>query len=78
MKSTRELYLIDASTLRELPYEEALERKIAGAERAKQHYRELAQKEILFSTAYYKQHDKYKASIKARNHTQKLLAELEL
>jgi len=76
MKSTKELYLISPQQLRKLPYEEALKQKIRGAEEAKSLYRSNANKEIKFSKEFNKQWDLYKASDKAKAHTQGLLKEL--
>lgn len=77
--STFELYNLDPSSLRKLPYEEALKAKIDGALFAMRQYREKAN--IIhpkFSDEYNKWRDKYESSAKAKQHNEDLLKELDL
>ena len=77
--STFELYNIDPSSLRKLPYEEALQAKIDGARFAMRQYRAKADKIYpKFSDEYNKWMKKYKTSEKALEHSRKLLEELDL
>ena len=75
--STYDLYNIDPSSLRELPYEEALKAKIDGARFAMRQYAALGTK-TLGTTEYEMWLAKYQASEKAIEHNRKLLEELDL
>lgn len=79
MKSTLELYNIDPSSIADIPYKDALNRKIAGARFAMRKYRALADEiRNKNSHEYFDLRDKYLASEKALNHTQYLIDEINI
>ena len=78
--STFELFNLYPSSLRELPYEEALQAKIDGALFAMRQYADKAKKAL--DNKENKQYEiwlkKYQNSEKALEHSRKLLEELDL
>ena len=77
MKTTHELYGIDPKTLRFMPYGEALEAKVIGAEESMKKYSFKAKAFIKNEKKYKCFTSKYEASKDAKNHTLKLLKELD-
>ncbi len=78
MKSTYDLYLINASDLVSMGYREATEAKIDGARTAMRHYNALA-REVLSSDEkeYERLLKKYKASESSIKWNRELLREME-
>ena len=78
MKSTYDLYLINASDLASMGYEEAIEAKIDGARKAMQHYNKLAREVLNTDREKYKELlEKYNSSENSIKWNKELLREME-
>ena len=78
MKSTYDLYLINASDLVSMEYREATEAKIDGARDAMRHYNKLARKKLHSDEKEYERlRDKYEASESSIEWNKELLREME-
>ncbi len=78
MKSTYDLYLINASDLVSMGYREATEAKIDGARKAMRHYNALAREKLHSNEKeYLRLREKYEASESSIEWNRELLREME-